>query len=229
MRTGVNRGVAALATTLALSGCTPGPVAPSDGIATAPAGRACTQIGCQDGLVVRVLPAEAWPPGQYQFDIGQDGARVACTGTLPLPPCGGQAMVCDAREPLIVESGCALEPAAHAFGAVIFSTTPAEVAVVVTHDGKRVGAGHWRPVYQTSQPNGPGCEPVCTNAVVELELSFGSFAAAVGNAHAASGPVMPQSLRWFSDYGDGQEHTTRELRECVTREERTMAFLERPL
>ena len=50
-------------------------------------------------------------------------------------------LACDASAPMIVESGCALEPAAHALGDVIFSTTPAEVSIVVTHEGTRVGAG----------------------------------------------------------------------------------------
>lgn len=172
MRRADDGGLLLLATTLALSGCAPGSDGSSDGIATAPAGRACTQIGCQDGLVIRVLPAEAWPHGEYRFDIEQDGARVVCTGTLPLPSCDRRALACDAAEPVITESGCALEPAAHAFGDVMFATTPAEVAVVVTRDGKQVGAGRWRPVYQTIQPNGPGCEPICTNAAVELVLGF---------------------------------------------------------
>lgn len=152
-------------------GCTSG----CDGHAPAgmlPAGRACTQIGCQDGLLVQVLPANGWPHGEYRFDIHYEDVRAVCTGLLPLPSCDRRALVCDATEPTIVESGCALEPAAHAFGDIVFSSTPAEVAVVVTHDGKKVGAGRWNPIYRTSQPNGPGCEPVCTTAAVELVLRF---------------------------------------------------------
>jgi hypothetical protein len=171
-RRAVGRGALIGAVAALAFGCSPGDGGSSDGIATAPAGRACTAIGCQDGLVIRVLPAAAWPHGEYRFDIEQDGARVVCTGTLPLPSCGVPAMVCDAPGPMIVESGCALPPAAHAFGDVMFATTPAQVAVVVTRDGKQVGAGRWRPVYQTIQPNGPGCEPICTNAGVELVLGF---------------------------------------------------------
>jgi hypothetical protein len=164
-RRAIGRGVLVAAVPAIALGCSPGGDA-------SPPGRACTTIGCQDGLVVRVLPTEAWPPGEYRFDIEQDGARVTCTGTLPLPPCDRRGLACDAPAPMIVESGCALEPAAHAFGDVIFSTTPAEVSIVVTHQGQQVGAGRWRPVYQTSRPNGPGCEPVCTEASVDLVLSF---------------------------------------------------------
>ena len=170
-------------------GCSPG------GDASPPTGRACTAIGCQDGLLIRVLPAEAWPHGQYRFDIEQDGGRVVCTGTLPLPPCGVQAMVCDAPGPMIVESGCALPPA-------VFRTTPAAVAIVVTHDGQPVGAGRWRPVYQTIQPNGPGCEPICKNAAVELVLAFEDLGAAVGVAHATPESVRPESFEWFSPPGN---------------------------
>jgi hypothetical protein len=35
-----------------------------------------------------------------------------------------------------------------------------------------IGSGRWNPTYQTSQPNGPEREPVCTNAAVELVLAF---------------------------------------------------------
>lgn len=171
-RRGVARGVLVAAVSAMALGCSPGGDAPSDGVGPAPIERACTEIGCQDGLLIRVLSAAAWPHGQYRFDIEQDGARVVCTGTLPLPSCGVQAMVCDGPGPVITESGCALEPAAHAFGDVTFTTTPAEVAIVVTHDGKPVDAGRWHPAYQTIQPNGPGCEPICTNAMVELVLGF---------------------------------------------------------
>lgn len=165
-------GVILAAAVVVASACSPERGGSSGAGEVPPPGRACTQIGCQDGLVVQVRPAEAWPHGEYRFDIEHDGARVVCTGTLPLPPCELRALRCDAPQPSIVESGCALEPAAHAFGDVVFSTTPSTVAVVVRHDGKLVGSGRWSPVYQQSQPNGPGCEPVCTNATVELTLAF---------------------------------------------------------
>ncbi len=168
----VRNGALAGATAAVVLACSSGQDGSSTEGAPPPAGRACTMIGCQDGLVVRVQPAEAWPHGEYRFDIQHDGANVVCTGILPLPSCDRRALLCDAPEPTIVESGCALDPAAHAFGDVVFSSTPADVTVAVSHLGRMVGSGRWNPIYQTSQPNGPGCEPVCTSAVVELVLAF---------------------------------------------------------
>jgi hypothetical protein len=165
-------GVILAAAMVVASACSPERGGSSGAGEVPPPGPACTEIGCQDGLVVQVRPAEAWPHGAYRFDIEHDGARVVCTGTLPLPPCERRALRCDAPQPSIVESGCALEPAAHAFGDVVFATTPATVAVVVRHDDQVVGSGRWNPVYQQSQPNGPGCEPVCTNATVGLTLAL---------------------------------------------------------
>jgi len=183
-------------------GCSPGRGGSAGGDAAPPTGRACTQIGCQDGLVLRVLPAAAWPHGQYRFDIEHDGATVVCTGALPLPPCDRRAVICDAPEPTIVESGCALEPAAQAFGDVVFSTRPADVAVVVSRDGMIIGSGRWSPVYRTHQPNGPGCEPVCTSATVDLVLAFAGHGGAVGADPVAPEPVLPDSFKWFSPPGN---------------------------
>jgi hypothetical protein len=135
-------------------------------------GTACTEIGCEDGLMIRVTPVDSWPHGAYRFAITYDGTTTSCTGSLPLPPCESRALSCDGREPLIGESGCALDSAAHAFGDIMFSSTPASVAVEVFLDDRSVGSGRFTPAYQTVQPNGPGCEPVCTSAAVELALAF---------------------------------------------------------
>jgi hypothetical protein len=145
---------------------------PSDGSTSTPTGGGCTQIGCEDGLTIRVTPTDAWPHGAYRFVVEHDGATTTCEGVLPLPPCEQRAISCDAAEPTIVESGCALEPSAHAFGDIVFGTSPPSVAVQVLLDDRSVGSGTWTPTYQTVQPNGPGCEPICTNAAVDLALSF---------------------------------------------------------
>jgi hypothetical protein len=143
-----------------------------DEMSTPTSGEACTDIGCMDGLLIQVTPIEAWPHGDYLFSIEHDGTTTTCEGSLPLPACETRAISCDGSEPLITESGCALDPAAHAFGDIMFTTTPAAVTVEVSIDGETVGTGSFDPEYQTIQPNGPGCEPICTTAAVDLALSF---------------------------------------------------------
>lgn len=133
---------------------------------------ACTEIGCSDGLVVRVTPAAPWPQGAYRFVVEADGVTTTCTGTLPLGGCATRAITCDREGVSITESGCALPPSAHGFGDVVLPGTPASIRIQVQRDGETVGEQTFTPAYQTSQPNGPGCPPICTNASVELTLSL---------------------------------------------------------
>ena len=143
------------------AGATPGP------------DRGCTEIGCTDGLVVRVTPAAPWPAGEYRFVVEADGVTTTCTGWLPLPPCETRAITCD-REGVvsIAESGCALPSSAHGFGDLVLPATPEEITVEVQHEGRTLARETFTPAYQTSQPNGPGCEPICTNASVDLALEL---------------------------------------------------------
>jgi hypothetical protein len=72
----------------------------------------------------------------------------------------------------IGESGCALPPAEHAFSDIMFASSPASVTVSIDHDGQRVGSQTYAPSYQTVHPNGPECEPTCTNATESLALQL---------------------------------------------------------
>ena len=135
-------------------------------------GMECTAAGCSDGLVVRVTPAAPWPQGAYRFVIEADGVTTTCTGTLPLGGCATRAITCDREGVSITESGCALPPSAHGFGDLTLPGTPESIRIQVQRDGETVGDQTFTPAYQTSQPNGPSCPPVCTNASVELALSL---------------------------------------------------------
>lgn len=152
-------------------GCAAKSSVPGDDETTTPPD-GCTEIGCQDGLIVRVTPMEAWPHGEYRFDIEVDGEAISCTGSLPLPECGTSGHTCDGTGLVLTESGCALDPSQHAFGDIMFSSTPSSVSIDVELDEQAVGSGSWTPEYQTVQPNGPDCEPTCTNAAVDLPLTF---------------------------------------------------------
>ncbi|HEY6559292.1 MAG TPA: hypothetical protein VI072_18535 [Polyangiaceae bacterium] len=137
-------------------GAGPNPVAPPL--------HACTEIGCIDGLHVTLTPADSWPAGAYVFDIETEGGSTTCRGSLPLPPCGTQGLTCTGQPVQIGESGCALPAAAHGFSTLTFSSAPKRVHVRITRDGQLVAARELAPAYRRAQPNGPGCEPVCTTA-----------------------------------------------------------------
>lgn len=131
--------------------------------------RVCSTIGCVDGLTV-ALQARAWPAGSYEFAVRLDQRTVTCTGTLPLPACGTPSLTCDGPGVAIGESGCALPPEQHGFGEIHVDTTPDEVEVRLSFEGKARVTYTSKPVYRTTQPNGPECEPTCTNGGITMEV-----------------------------------------------------------
>jgi hypothetical protein len=130
----------------------------------APAPRACTEIGCIDGLHVTLTPADSWPAGAYTFEIRTDAGSTSCRGALPLPACGTPGLTCTGQPVQVGESGCALPDAAHGFSSITFSSAPKQVQLRITRDGQPVVERELQPTYRRVQPNGAGCEPVCTTA-----------------------------------------------------------------
>jgi len=157
---------------LLTTACAPKSDASTNGGSSSPEPMACTEIGCQDGLLVQVSPSASWPAGEYAYAIEIDDQTITCTGTIPLPDCDSQGITCDAEGVIVTVSGCALPPEEHAFGDVMIPEPATSVSVTITKDGTEVANGSWTPEYQTSQPNGPGCEPTCTSATVELAASL---------------------------------------------------------
>ena len=144
--------------------------------------RACTLIGCDSGLKVTLEPGSGWPDGRYRFEIEADQDRASCTGSLPLRPCAGakrgdveNGVTCDRPDIVrIVESGCALPSGSQGFPVVWFDPRlrPSTATVTVLRNDEVVGRSELRPQFQTVQPNGPGCEPVCHMAGATLTLRF---------------------------------------------------------
>lgn len=139
---------------------------------TTPPPEGCTEIGCHDGLIVRVTPSSGWPHGMYRFVIEADGETTTCARSLPLPECGTPALPCEGPPVMIGASGCALDPSEHGFGDVVFEAAPEQVRIEIARDGEVIAAQEWTPQYETVQPNGPGCEPICETATVELAVEF---------------------------------------------------------
>lgn len=132
--------------------------------------QACTEIGCLDGLTISTSLDYVWKPGKYNFDFLIDGRAVKCTGALPLKPCETHSITCSEEGVMITESGCALPADAQGFGDIMLGSGPRTIKLTITRDGESIAAGNWAPKYQTSQPNGPACGPVCRQATVKLDL-----------------------------------------------------------
>jgi hypothetical protein len=162
--------VAPLSVLPACSKDQPGPAGPG-----APAGggeRACTEMGCENGLKLAVTKATPWLFGTYVFRLAIDGNAVECKGALPLQPCdAGPSLRCTPDAVVqIGESGCALPAAQHGFSDITVRGEPQALKLEVLLDGKPLGAADVTPSYVTSQPNGSGCEPTCRNGSSEVDI-----------------------------------------------------------
>jgi hypothetical protein len=131
--------------------------------------RGCTEIGCMDGLTIDTPLDYRWQAGLYVFDFALDGKAVRCTGSLPLKSCDQRSIACNAAGVMIMESGCAL-PNGHGFGMITIDSSPASASLKITHNGQMIAQGNWTPAYKVTHPNGPGCEPICRQAMVSLSF-----------------------------------------------------------
>lgn len=146
---------------------------PADPAATAGGGeRACTMIGCINGLHIALTKATPWLPGAYTFAFELDGKPVECKGALPLQSCdAGPSLSCTPDALVqIGESGCALPPAQQGFSDITIEGEPKQVTLKVLQDDKALISADVTPDYKTTQPNGPGCEPTCRNAASAVEV-----------------------------------------------------------
>lgn len=136
---------------------------------TAHAQKACTEIGCQDGLTLNVDPSFDWKWGRYDIALMFEGRTVNCYGYLPLKRCEkGPSFKCSSDKITIGESGCAMPESTHGISGIYINDAPARVIVRILRDKKAVITRTLSPEYQEMQPNGPGCGPVCRGASYNL-------------------------------------------------------------
>jgi len=103
--------------------------------------------------------------------VEADGHTTVCEGRLPLGACdAGPSLQCDGEGVSISESGCALPPEMHGFASIDLRAGPAEVRVTISREGDQVASGRFQPEYAETQPNGPGCPPVCRQASARLNV-----------------------------------------------------------
>jgi hypothetical protein len=143
------------------------------GCASAPP-PSCTQIGCSDGLAVAFVPSSGWKPGHYKFEVNVDNELTLCEGNLPHASCDVPSLTCSptSGRVAIIESGCSLPPAQHGFSGMAVAGPPAKfVSIRATLDGAGLVDTQFVPAYQSVQPNGPSCPPVCMQAVEKVVFS----------------------------------------------------------
>ena len=129
---------------------------------------ACTEIGCQDGLFIE-LNRLTWEPGVWTVSLTSDGVNTTCTATIPLDSTTPSS--CDRTGYQLTTAGSSLDVSEQAITDLyIPSIDIAQVTIIVEHDGVEVFSDSVQPSYQTSQPNGPDCEPTCTSANASLTL-----------------------------------------------------------
>ena len=123
--------------------------------------QSCTEMGCGQGEIsVEFVFRE---PGTYRFQVDVDGARIECTGTLPLDETGG----CNREGIMLVASGSMLPPEEQSLGPlVIRGERVGHVEVRAYRDEQPAGTSAFDVTYTESPgPNGPGCDPeVCVAA-----------------------------------------------------------------
>lgn len=101
--------------------------------------RACTLIGCESGLEVRL---DAPPSGAYRVEASAPGDTAPRVQTCdPATACNGRVFFRD------------------------FTPDSATIRVVTATDTLTRAV---RPTYQTQQPNGPDCPPTCRRAAVRI-------------------------------------------------------------
>jgi hypothetical protein len=124
------------------------------------------------------------PAGMQTLTVTADGATTTCSFTLPLASGSGspscptgpavqitQAMSCvSTGTPGYMSQTCT--PIAGKFSEVVtLSGMPAAVHVTVAVGGTTYLDDALTPAYKTSRPNGPNCDPICSQGSDERVLA----------------------------------------------------------
>jgi len=129
-------------------------------------GHSCTLIGYYDGLTVQV---DSLPEGNYQLIVAADGTTTTMSFEL-----SQNGRSCEAINPDSYSCRVSLRVGDRTLlivndlwltnGQVVVlyddgrgDGGPAEIKVRLDHEGALLAAQTYHPVYQASEPNGPGC------------------------------------------------------------------------
>jgi hypothetical protein len=168
MRTALGGPAAALLSMVALACCAVGCSgdalsSPHDAALGSPpdGATACTLIGCVDQFTATVtVDATTVPAGKHTLTVTIDGAVSSCSFNLP-------ELASPVNDPCSVGFSLNVpgQPTDGKFTETIgVLGTPSSIEVHQTLDGTVVLDQTISPTYQTNQPNGPGCGPICRQA-----------------------------------------------------------------
>lgn len=140
----------------------------------------CTDVGCQDQFSASVMmDATQVPAGTHTVNVVADGAATSCTFQFPADPStGGLAAQCSSGLTVFVQPAtiCTTMQSATVTSeqcqpidgkfieSIWVSGTPSVVRVQQLVNGTVILDQTVSPTYQTNEPNGPGCGPICHQA-----------------------------------------------------------------
>jgi hypothetical protein len=143
----------------------------------------CTEIGCHDQFTATVtVDATMVPAGMHSITVTVDGAATSCP--FAFPPDTGLGEPCSAGFGLAVlpAQSCTTtqtetvtsqqcQPIEGKFVETItVDGTPSSIQVQQTVGGTVIFDQTASPAYQTNEPNGPGCGPICHQAGAEWTI-----------------------------------------------------------
>lgn len=115
----------------------------------------CTDAGCDSGLDITVLPSAArFEPGIYAVELKIDSAVHALACQIPETE---EGFPCNCVGPPPDAHVCLMHNAL----SVWVNGFPESASVTLVRQGVEVGQKEFSPIYETIQPNGPGCKPTC--------------------------------------------------------------------
>ena len=125
--------------------------------------RGCTEIGCGPAFLLEFDYRARRHLGVHRVELTVDGESFTCERQLPLhcddPP------ACPRDDVQLIEIGCALGESEQSLGGVQFvKGTPRSISIAVFENDVPIGKGAYELEYTSSRPNGPECEPACTQA-----------------------------------------------------------------
>ena len=122
---------------------------------------ACTEIGCGDGVTVAVV-SERFADGVYRLRVSSGGLADDCQWTISSGRIASET--CNAAYGV----GASYPPPEAV--AVSYPAVEGPIRVVLSRDGSVVADRAVTPAYETVEPNGPDCPPVCRVARTEIVL-----------------------------------------------------------
>jgi hypothetical protein len=130
----------------------------------------CTEIGCSSYFRAEFSRSGSWDSGRWEVTFRADGTTLgSCEIELPAASgndegdCTGDLLLRLRSDGEAIESATVRRQA-------LSDQTPSEITVLLERDGQQVAQQTFSPTFESVQPNGPGCPPVCEQA--EAEFSF---------------------------------------------------------